>query len=83
MLPVFMLVIPGIVARVLWPEEIEADSNVAYPLLVLRLMPEGVFICLLVRTNLNVRNVIDVERILSTVQCFFDESKLMLNVTEF
>lgn len=41
LLPMFMLVIPGIVARALWPEEIEKDSNVAFVLLVIRLMPTG------------------------------------------
>jgi SSS family solute:Na+ symporter len=40
-LPVFMLVIPGLVARALYPEEMAADSNSAFPLLVVRLMPTG------------------------------------------
>jgi len=40
-LPVFMLVIPGLVARALYPEEMAADSNSAFPLLVVRLMPPG------------------------------------------
>src|SRR5437867_6169834 len=40
-LPVFMLVIPGLVARALYPAEMAADSNSAFPLLVVRLMPSG------------------------------------------
>jgi solute:Na+ symporter, SSS family len=40
-LPVFMLVVPGMIARVLYPSEIAADSNAAFPLLVSRLMPPG------------------------------------------
>lgn len=38
-LPVFILVLPGLVARALWPDEVAGDN--AYPLLVLRLLPEG------------------------------------------
>jgi SSS family solute:Na+ symporter len=40
-LPLFMLVVPGLVARALYPEEMAADSNAAFPLLVVRLMPRG------------------------------------------
>jgi SSS family solute:Na+ symporter len=40
-LPVFMLVVPGMIARALYPEEMSADSNAAFPLLVVRLMPVG------------------------------------------
>lgn len=40
-LPVFMLVVPGMIARALYPEEIMADSNSAFPILVVRLMPAG------------------------------------------
>ncbi|RMG48526.1 MAG: sodium transporter [Acidobacteria bacterium] len=40
-LPVFMLVVPGMIARALYPEEIMADSNAAFPILVVRLMPAG------------------------------------------
>jgi len=40
-LPVFMLVVPGMIARSLYPEEMSADSNSAFPLLVVRLMPVG------------------------------------------
>jgi len=40
-LPVFMLIIPGMIARVLYPEEMATDSNSAFPLLVVRLMPTG------------------------------------------
>src|SRR5688572_4559726 len=38
-LPVFMLVVPGMIARALYPEEMSVDSNSAFPLLVVRLMP--------------------------------------------
>ncbi len=40
-LPVFMLIIPGMIARALYPEEMAADSNAAFPTLVVRLMPAG------------------------------------------
>lgn len=40
-LPVFILVVPGIIARALYPAEMAADSNSAFPLLVTRLMPAG------------------------------------------
>ena len=40
-LPVFMLVVPGMIARALYPEEMAADSNSAFPILVIRLMPAG------------------------------------------
>jgi SSS family solute:Na+ symporter len=40
-LPVFMLVVPGMIARVLYPGEMQADSNSAFPVLVSRLMPPG------------------------------------------
>jgi solute:Na+ symporter, SSS family len=40
-LPVFMLVVPGMTARALYPQEMAADSNAAFPLLVARLMPTG------------------------------------------
>jgi SSS family solute:Na+ symporter len=40
-LPVFMLVVPGMTARALYPAEMEADSNSAFPILVARLMPVG------------------------------------------
>jgi solute:Na+ symporter, SSS family len=40
-LPVFMLVVPGLIARALYPQEMAADSNAAFPLLVVRLMPRG------------------------------------------
>ncbi len=38
-LPVFILVLPGLIAKALWPNEVTGDN--AYPLLVLRLMPPG------------------------------------------
>lgn len=40
-LPVFMLVVPGMIARVLYPAEMAADSNSAFPLMVTKLMPAG------------------------------------------
>ncbi|HMV48061.1 MAG TPA: sodium:solute symporter [Blastocatellia bacterium] len=40
-LPVFMLIVPGMIARALYPQEMTADSNAAFPLLVVRLMPAG------------------------------------------
>src|SRR6185369_5814501 len=40
-LPVFMLVVPGMIARALYPQEMMADSNGAFPTLVVRLMPAG------------------------------------------
>ncbi len=39
-LPVFMLVIPGMIARALYPE-VAADTNSAFPTLVTRLLPAG------------------------------------------
>lgn len=38
-LPVFILVLPGLIAKTLWPNEVTGDN--AYPLLVKNLMPEG------------------------------------------
>jgi len=40
-LPVFMLIVPGMIARALYPQEMAADSNAAFPTLVVRLMPPG------------------------------------------
>lgn len=40
-LPVFMLIVPGMIARALYPAEMAADSNAAFPTLVTRLMPVG------------------------------------------
>src|SRR5688572_27746430 len=40
-LPVFMLIVPGMIARALYPSEMAADSNAAFPMLVVRLMPAG------------------------------------------
>jgi solute:Na+ symporter, SSS family len=39
-LPVFMLVVPGMTARALYPD-VAADTNSAFPTLVTRLMPAG------------------------------------------
>jgi solute:Na+ symporter, SSS family len=40
-LPVFMLIVPGMTARALYPAEMTADSNSAFPIMVSRLMPVG------------------------------------------
>jgi solute:Na+ symporter, SSS family len=39
-LPVFILVLPGLIAKVLWPADVTGDN--AYPMLVMRLLPPGV-----------------------------------------
>jgi len=41
-LPVFIMVIPGIIAYALYPEIIAQDSNLAYPTLVTHLLPAGI-----------------------------------------
>jgi SSS family solute:Na+ symporter len=38
-LPVFVLVLPGLIAKALWPTDVTGDN--AYPLMVKRLMPAG------------------------------------------
>ncbi len=38
-LPLFLLVLPGLCARAIWPDEVTGDN--AYPLLVTRLLPPG------------------------------------------
>jgi solute:Na+ symporter, SSS family len=40
-LPVIILVLPGLIARALWPNELISSPDKAYPLLVTRLMPSG------------------------------------------
>jgi solute:Na+ symporter, SSS family len=40
-LPVFILVLPGLIARALWPNELMAAPDKAYPLLITRLLPIG------------------------------------------
>ena len=40
-LPVFILVLPGLIARAIWPAETALNPDSAYPLLVTRLMPVG------------------------------------------
>jgi SSS family solute:Na+ symporter len=40
-LPVFMLVVPGMIARAKFPAEMAANSNEAFPTLVVELMPVG------------------------------------------
>jgi len=39
-LPVFILVLPGLIAKSLWPTEVTGDN--AYPMLVMRLLPPGI-----------------------------------------
>ncbi len=41
LIPVFLFVVPGLIAVKLWPAEVAADPDMAYPLIVTRLMPEG------------------------------------------
>lgn len=38
-LPVFILVLPGLIAKALWPNDVTGDN--AYPMMVTRLMPVG------------------------------------------
>ncbi|HEU0138491.1 MAG TPA: sodium:solute symporter [Bryobacteraceae bacterium] len=38
-LPVFILILPGLIAKALWPGDVTGDN--AYPLMVLRLLPPG------------------------------------------
>jgi SSS family solute:Na+ symporter len=40
-LPVFILVLPGLIAKALWPNEVTGDN--AYPLMVKRLLPPGLY----------------------------------------
>lgn len=40
-LPVFLFILPGLVARSLWPDELINNPDNAFPLLVTRLMPVG------------------------------------------
>ena len=59
-LPVFLMVIPGMISRALWPNDIACKTpeeclkacdsevgctNVAYPLLVMRILPNGLKVC--------------------------------------
>ena len=39
-LTLFILVLPGLIAKALWPTEVTVDN--AYPLLVTRLLPPGI-----------------------------------------
>ena len=41
-LPVFLFVFPGLIARVLWPEQVASDPDMAYPMLLTNLLPPGV-----------------------------------------
>ena len=40
-LPLFIFVVPGLIARVLWQQEVQANPDMSYPLLVMRLLPIG------------------------------------------
>jgi solute:Na+ symporter, SSS family len=40
-LPLFIFVVPGLIALVLWPEEVGKNPDQAYPLLITRLIPKG------------------------------------------
>jgi solute:Na+ symporter, SSS family len=40
-LPVFLFVMPGLIARALWPEELALAPDNAFPLMITRLMPAG------------------------------------------
>jgi SSS family solute:Na+ symporter len=39
--PLFILILPGLIARVLWPAEVSATPDMAFPLIVTKLMPVG------------------------------------------
>lgn len=39
--PMFIMVLPGLIAHVLWRDEVILNPDMAYPLIVTRLMPEG------------------------------------------
>ena len=41
-LPLFIFVLPGLIAAVLWKSEVSADPDMAYPLIVTRLLPQGI-----------------------------------------
>lgn len=40
-LPIFILVLPGLIAYTLWTDEVSANPDMAYPFIVTRLMPSG------------------------------------------
>jgi len=40
-LPIFILVLPGLIAYTLWTNEVSANPDMAYPFIVTRLMPSG------------------------------------------
>ena len=40
-LPVFIFVLPGLIAHALWPAEVEASPDLAYPMMLTRLLPSG------------------------------------------
>merc|ERR1719247_438226 len=41
LLPMLLMVLPGLVAKALFPNEVARDSNLAYPLLVQKVLPQG------------------------------------------
>lgn len=41
-LPVFIFVLPGLIARALWGNELAANPDKAYPMLLTRLLPAGI-----------------------------------------
>ncbi|KAJ5077675.1 sodium:solute symporter-related [Anaeramoeba ignava] len=41
-LPMFMLVLPGMIARALYPKDVNDNPNIAFPMLLTKLMPHGV-----------------------------------------
>jgi len=41
LLPMYLMVLPGLIAAALYPEDVAKDSNEAFPLLVTRLLPAG------------------------------------------
>jgi SSS family solute:Na+ symporter len=40
-LPVFIFVLPGLIAHALWPAEVKASPDLAYPMMLTRLLPTG------------------------------------------
>lgn len=40
-LPLFIFIMPGLIAGVLWPDVIAEDADMAFPTMVIRLMPKG------------------------------------------
>ena len=40
-LPVFIFVLPGLIGRALWPDELANNPDMAYPIVISRLLPAG------------------------------------------